>query len=188
MKTSKECTTCRNLSDTDSLKCLLPTKCYSPNYNNWKPIETKKMKSTSKRIIEVLKEMFTFSDSVNLFAARITSLIAIPYLCFIAISAVGSEITTSHYTFGGMVTGLLMTIGIWFLGYFSRKPDPQRKGFKKWLKICKLNVQIAILKKNLKPYHTLNKIKHQKYKSTRELVKEWRLKLNQLKRELKELI
>lgn len=188
MKKSKECITCKSYGKTDH---DIPCKgCgYKFDYDKWEPIEPKEMKNeTLKRIIEVLKEVFTFSDSVNLVTARVTSIVFIPYLCFIAISAIGSEITTSSYTFKGMITGLLMTIGIWLLGYFSRRPDPQIKGFKKWLKICKLKLRIAILKKNLKPYHTLNKIKHQKYKELRDMVKQWRLELTELKTELKQLI
>lgn len=175
MKTAKECTTCMHHSkfiEEHPCNVCVANDTLSCGFEKWEPIETKKMKNeTPKRIIEALKEIFTFSDSVNLFAARVTSIVVIPYLCFIAISAIGSEITTSNYTFGGMVSGLLITIGIWLLGYFSRRSHPNEKSFLMWLKICILKLRIAILKKSLKPYPTLNKIKHRKYSAIRATVK-----------------
>ena len=186
MKTSKECVTCQDhIKFPEEKPC---NGCYGPEWQMWSPIETKKMKSTPNRIIEVLKEMFTFSNNVNLVAARVTSIIMFLFLLYDGIKSVGDEPSGNPLTGENIFFVFMILIGIWLLGYFARRPNPNEKPLIIWLKICKLKIQIAILKKNLKPYTTLNKIKHQRYKSTREMVKEWRLELNELKRELKELV
>ena len=191
MKTAKECVTCRHHSKfIEEYPCsvCVSSDALDCEYKKWEPIETKKMKSTPNRIIEVLKEMFTFSESENLVAARVTSIVMFLFLLYDGIKSIGDEPSGDPLTGQDIFFVFMILIGIWLLGYFASKPDPNRKGFKKWLKSCILRLRIAILKKSLKPYSTLNKIKHQKYKAIRETVKGWRLELKELKRELKELV
>ncbi|MCK5614171.1 hypothetical protein KAR91_70555 [Candidatus Pacearchaeota archaeon] len=134
---------------------------------------------TAKRIIEVLKEMFTFSDDNIVYGIRISNIILI-------VVANYQVIADSDWQF--MIVLNTLYVGLFTLGYFSRKPDPNRKGFKKWLKVCILRLRIAILKKSLKPYTTLNKIKHRKHKGLRDIVKAWRIELKDLKSELNEIV
>ncbi len=141
-----------------------------------------------KRIIEALKEIFTFSSIEALLSIRIMSIVVFIFFTYDALKSIGEKSSGEVFTIQDILFVITIIVTIWFLGYFSRKPDPNRKGFKKWLKICKLKLQKAILKNSLKPYSTLNKIKHRKYDSIRATVKEWRLELKELESELKELI
>ncbi len=83
---------------------------------------------------------------------------------------------------------VIASLAFYYFGYLSRRPHPDEKSFIVWLKILILRLRIAILKKNLKPYTTLNSIRHQKYKAIRQTVKSWRSELKQLKKELNELV
>jgi hypothetical protein len=185
MTPSKECVTCDNLNSmnvSEGVNVYPCTICcrigMSEDIDKWKPIETKKMKSTSKRIIEALKEMFTFSDNNIVYGIRICNIILISAANYQAISA-------RDWQF--MIVLNTLYVGLFTLGYFSRKPDPNRKTFTMWVKIIALKVKIGILKKNLKPFGDLRKYSHRSESHIREMIKEWRLELKKLKRELKEL-
>ncbi len=139
---------------------------------------------TPKRVIEVLNEMFTLS-SIEI---RIASAIMFIFFSYDALKSIGEKSSGEVFTVQDILFVTVILVGFWLLGYFSRKPDPNRKGFKKWLKICILKYKIFILKRNLKPYPTLNKIKHRKYSSIRKMVKAWRLKLKGFESELSNIL
>ena len=131
---------------------------------------------------------YLMNENESILFARVISLILIPWLCIGAILSIGEEAKSTIYTFESMVFGSLIMVSFWIFGYFSRRPHPNEKSLVVWVKILTLKLRIAILKKSLKPYPTLNKIKHQKYKAIRQTVKAWRVKLNELKSELSKLV
>lgn len=136
-----------------------------------------KMKSTSKRIIEVLKKIFTFSDDNIIYGIRIFNIILISAANYQAISA-------GDWQF--MIVLNTLYISLFLLGYFSRKPDPNRKGFKKWLKICKLKVQIWHKQAYLFWYPDLKKYRGNPKRKAKVWAKRDRLK--KLKRELSNIL
>ena len=135
------------------------------------------MKSTPKKILEVLKEMFTFSDDNIVYGIRIFNIILISAANYQAIAF-------DDWRF--MIVLNTLYISLFLLGYFSRKPDPNRKGFKKWLKSCKLKVQIWHKQAYLFWYPDLKKYRGNPKRKKKVWAK--RGKLKGLKRELKELI
>lgn len=88
----------------------------------------------------------------------------------------------------------MLNLDLIFSGKIIAKVKPKKpqsllkKYYDLWWKITKLIVKIYLKERLLKPYPTLNKIKHQKYKGLREIVKQWRLELNELKIELSNIL
>ena len=198
MKTSKECTTCQNhfLQSTD-YPCA---SCGPPEFNMYESasgsititthINSKlerdkpnKMKNTPpKRILKVLKQMFTLS-SIEIRIASASMLIAFSYD---ALKSIGEKSSGEIFTFMDILFVFVILVGFWLLGYFSRKPDPNRKGFKKWVKICKLKVQIWHKQAYLFWYPDLKKYRGNPKRKEKVWAK--RGKLKGLKRELSNIL
>ena len=129
---------------------------------------------------------YLMNENESILFARVISLILIPWLCIGAILSIGEEAKSAIYTFEGMVFGSIIMVSFWIFGYFSRKPDPNRKGFKKWLKIRKLIYRIFILERKCSRYPDLKKYRGNI--EVKAIVKAWRAKLKELKSELNELV
>lgn len=86
------------------------------------------------------------------------------------------------------VTVILSMAAFFYFGFISRRPHPDEKPLIIWLKICILKVQIWHKQAYLYFYPDLNKFKRQDQKLFRNKIKLERIKLDELKRELKELV
>ncbi len=128
-------------------------------------------------VIEVLKEMFTFSKGVKLFGARFTSGV-------IFIFANYDIIKSSDLRF--MIIFNAVFIGFWLLGYCSRRPHPNEKPLIIWLKICILKVQIWNKQAYLYFYPDLKKYRGNQKRKAKVWAKRNRVK--KLKRKLKEIV
>ena len=129
---------------------------------------------------------YLMNENESILFARVISSILIPWLCIGAILSIGEEAKSTIYTFEGMVFGSIIMVSFWIFGYFSRKPDPNRKGFKKWWKITKLIYRIFILERKCSKYPDLKKYRGNI--EVKKIVKFWRAKLKELKSELNELV
>jgi hypothetical protein len=116
------------------------------------------MKSTSKRIINIIIAFITF------------------IVCLL-IMYWGNEEPNN-------VTVILSMVVFFYFGYISRRPHPNERTLSDWYNIIVLKLKIGILKKNLKPFTDLRRYKHKSELHIREMVIEWRVELKKLERKL----
>jgi hypothetical protein len=141
------------------------------------------MKSTSKRIIEVLKEMFTTVSSETLYVSRFISLVFVGLFTWVSFVLYADD---NDLELKPMLIFLSVMYAYGLFCYFSRRSHPDEKPLIIWLKICIFKIQIWHKQAYLYFYPDLKKYRGNQKRKDKVWAKKYQLK--KLKRELKELI
>ena len=164
-KTSKECTTCRHLEQLPFAypceECNVSPENGIEGFEKWEPIEEKP------------KPFIMIFDKIKF--NRLMSLLTL-LIC-------ASMAFWGDHNLKDLMLLLAINILWFYLGFISRRPHPDEKSFIIWLKICILKYKIFILKRKCAKYPDLRK--YRGHLHIRAMINGWRLKLNDLKRELK---